>query len=468
MSDDSTLTSLSPLDGRYRSQLTEVASQFSEYALIQHRLHVEVEYLLFLADHNIIPKLSTVHKKALKKIATDFSLSQAKKLKKIEEKTHHDVKAVEYFLRDKIHSLSIPIEEYVHIALTSEDTNSLAFGLMMREFLHGIVAPQLLSLLAKLVSLADEHKKTTMLARTHGQPAVPTTLGKELLVFAYRLYEELFTLEKHTFKAKMSGAVGNFNAHQVAFEHKNWHELSDAFIRSLKLEPALFSTQIVPAETYTQFFSTLMRINMILIDLNQDIWRYISDGYLIQKSAKGQVGSSTMPHKVNPIDFENSEGNLGLANSLLTFFIQKLPVSRLQRDLSDSTVKRSVGSAAGHACLGYHSLLKGLNKITANEKLMREELNNHWEIVSEGLQVLLRAHGDTQGYEKLQTFLQGKHITQTELKTFIESLTVPAALKKKLLAITPTSYIGSAADITTSGVTVITNYLKEHHDPSTN
>jgi adenylosuccinate lyase len=468
MSDDITLTSLSPLDGRYRSQLTDIAALFSEHSLIFHRLHVEIEYILFLADNSVVPQLSVAEKKALRKIVKSFTLGDAQEIKKIEEKTHHDVKAVEYFLRHKLESLSIPIEEYVHLALTSEDTNSLALGLMMKKFQQTVALPQLRTLLEKIAEIADEHAETAMLARTHGQPAVPTTLGKEFLVFAHRLYEEMLVLEKHQFKAKMSGAVGNFNAHHVAFSTHDWPKLGEQFIRSLGLQPAPFSTQIVPAETYTQFFSMLVRINTILIDLNQDMWRYISDGYLIQKNAKGQVGSSTMPHKVNPIDFENSEGNLGLANSLLTFFIQKLPISRLQRDLSDSTVKRSFGSALAYASLGYRSLLKGLHKISAHEKRLHDELDNHWEIVSEGLQVVLRASGDSQGYEKLQTFLQGKHISKEDLQTFIESLDVTATTKKKLLAISPFSYTGLSSKITARGVALVTKYLKEHHELTTN
>lgn len=454
------LTALSPLDGRYSSQLSPVAEYFSEYALIRYRVKVEVEYLLFLADQKLMPPLSGRARQDLKSLAAELRLDQAEEIKTIERETKHDVKAVEYFIRQQLQKTSQSIDQYVHLGLTSEDTNSLALALMLKESRDQVIVPQLHQLLQQLATMAADFKSTVLLARTHGQAAVPTTMGKELVVFAVRLCEELKVLSTLPVAAKLSGAVGTFAAQMAAFPKADWQQLSHQFIVSLGLTPAMVSTQIVAAESYTRIFSSLVRVNGILLDLDQDMWRYISDGYFIQSKSRNQVGSSTMPHKINPIDFENSEGNLGLATSLLTFFIQKLPVSRLQRDLSDSTVKRNFGSALGYAYLGYTSLLKGLGKLTLDENRLQQDVEAHWEVVSEAFQVILRAHGDTKGYEKLKAFSQGKKITTSEVNTFIESLDVSPEVRAQLQAITPVRYIGLAPDLVTTAVTSINTYLK--------
>lgn len=460
------LTSLSPLDGRYSSKLSKLSEYFSEFALIKYRVQVEVAYLLFLSEQKLIPSLSASAKKKIAKIAADFSLEQAMEVKDIEKKTMHDVKAVEYFIRQQLEKLSVPIAQYVHIGMTSEDTNSLAQSLMLKEARDQYVLPKLNQVLKELARLAVELKDATFLARTHGQVAVPTTMGKELMVFALRLCEELQILSKLAIDAKLSGAVGNFSAQLAAFPEANWPKLSQKFITSLGLKPALISTQIVSAESYSRLFSSLLHSNLILLDLDQDIWRYISDGLFAQQKAKGQVGSSTMPHKVNPIDFENSEGNLGLANSLLSFFVNKLPISRLQRDLSDSTVKRNFGTALGYACLGYDSLLKGLGKIKFNLNTAQQELNEHWEVIGEAFQVILRVNGDEQGYEKLKDFSQGKKITATEINDFIDTLSVSAKVKKQLRAITPNTYTGLAAKLVDQSLVIINSYLKGQNEQS--
>lgn len=454
------LTALSPLDGRYRSQLQSVADCFSEAALIHQRVKVEIEYLLFLADHELIPKLTSAQRTQLQKIVSSFDESDAQAVKKLEQETKHDVKAVEYFLRKQVVKLKIPVEQYIHIGLTSEDTNSLAHSLLLKEAKEKIIVPQLDAVLQKLATMAEENQSTVMLARTHGQPAVPTTLGKELIVFAMRLYDELLFISDYEFEAKVSGAVGTFSAQQLIFDRADWMALSHEFVSSLGLKPTFFTTQIVSAETYTRFFGSLVCINGILLDLDQDMWRYISDGYFTQTTEKNQVGSSTMPQKINPIDFENSEGNLGVATALLTFFIQKLPVSRLQRDLSDSTVKRSFGTAIGHCYLAYQSLLRGLGKVKVNHAQLEADLGDHWEVVTEALQVTLRANGDTQGYEKLKTFAQGKKIEESDLREFIASLSLDDETKEKLTAVTPFTYVGLATEIVTMGLSTINDYLQ--------
>lgn len=454
------LTALSPLDGRYTSQLTDLANLFSEFALIKQRVHVEISYLIFMSEVGCFPALTEAQKKQLLGISTRFSLTDAEAVKEIEKNTHHDVKAVEYFVRQKLTELELPLVEYVHLALTSEDVNSLAYSLMIQDCQRNVLVPRLRALLRQLSDLAESSSTTPMLARTHGQEAVPTTVGKELAVFAIRLLTELEELEGIQIEAKLTGAVGNFNAHVVAFPKQDWFVLSDQFVSSFDLKPSLDTTQILPTESYSRLFSNLVRINSILLDLNQDIWRYISDHAFGQKVAEGQVGSSTMPQKVNPIDFENSEGNLGLANSLLMFFIQKLPISRLQRDLSDSTVKRSIGTAFGYCHLAYTSLQKGLQKITVNEPKLKADLDSHWEVLAEAFQVILRVEGDEAGYEKLKTFSQGKQLAKADITAFVESLSISAAGKQKLLQLTPHTYLGLAPQITHRAVQRINRYLK--------
>jgi len=454
-----TLSALSPLDGRYRSKVIATSQVFSESALIARRVQVEVSYILWLSQLGLIPALTQKTARQVTDIAKNFSLTDAETIKKIEQTTHHDVKAVEYFLTQKLIVLKSPIASCVHLGLTSEDTNALAVGLCLKAGLQTGLLPKLRQVLTALADLGYQTADLPLLARTHGQPAVPTTLGKEILVFADRLRTELQVLEQLEVEGKLTGAVGNFNAHQIIWPNADWLKLSAEFITSLGLKPQLVTTQILPAESYSRIFSSLVRINGILLDLTQDIWRYISDGCLIQKPISGQVGSSTMPHKVNPIDFENAEGNLGLATNLLQHFIIKLPISRLQRDLSDSTVKRNFGVAFGYSELAYDSLLVGLKKLQPNHEYLAAELEAHWEVVTEGYQVLLRATGDTQGYQKLQQLVQGKIVTKALLHSWVKNLTVTSDLKTQLLALTPQNYIGLATQIAHRTYQTIIQYL---------
>lgn len=393
------------------------------------------------------------------RISSDFSREDAEHVKALEAQTHHDAKAVEYFLREKMNDKKLPGGEFIHLALTSEDVNSIAYSLMISQG-KAELGKTLRSVLKLLAEMAEHHAVVPMMARTHGQEAVPTTVGKEIAVFATRLLGELQRFDALPIEAKLTGAVGNFNAHQVAFPDKYWPQLSQEFITSLGLEPNLMTTQILPTESYSALFANLVQINGILLDLNQDIWRYVSDHWFGQRVEKSQVGSSTMPQKVNPIDFENSEGNLGLANALLMFFIQKLPVSRLQRDLSDSTVKRSIGSAFGYCQLAYSSLLKGLPKLTVNQQKISADLGDHWEVLAEAIQVILRLEGDDDGYEKLRLLTQGKQLTESEVHAFIESLDVSEEIKKRLSALRPETYLGIAPELTDQAVQRINRYLK--------
>jgi len=453
------LQALSPLDGRYNSQLVDLAHLFSEEHLIKTRLVVEIEYLLFLAQQACIPRFTAANEQRIRGFVSDFSIQDAALVKEYEKKSKHDVKAVEYFLRDRMKAIKIPGSEYIHLGLTSEDVNSLAYSLLITEG-KSVLVTTLRQVLQLLTKMAEVNASVPMMARTHGQEAVPTTVGKELVVFGMRLFRELLIVDSQHVEAKLTGAVGNFNAHTVAFPNKNWIEASQKFVSSLGLKPNIITTQIVPAESYLELFSSLIRINGILLDLNQDIWRYISDHSFGQKVESEQVGSSTMPQKINPIDFENSEGNLGLANALLLFFIQKLPVSRLQRDLSDSTVKRSIGTAFGYCHLAYLSLLKGLPKLTVNTYKLDQELSDHWEVLAEALQVVLRVEGDEGAYEKLRVFSQGKQLTQKDVQEFIEDLTLSSETKARLLALRPETYIGLAPELTAHAVQSINAYLK--------
>lgn len=460
MFDTNRLTALSPLDGRYRPQLAVISELFSEFSLLKHRVKIEVSYLLWLSSEHILPALSTTQRQILDSLVSQFSLQDAQDIKQWEAQTMHDVKAVEFWLREKLIKQDSPLSAYVHLALTSEDTNNLSYSLMLQTARTEILIPTLHELVKQLTTLADEWADLPMMARTHGQPAVPTTLGKEIVNFAVRLVEELKILDTLPIQGKLTGAVGTFSAHVVAFPDQDWTTLSRKFVEHLGLTAAEYTTQSLPAESYARFFASLMRINLILLDLNQDLWRYISDGWLTQKLTTGQVGSSTMPQKINPIDFENSEGNLGLANALLQHFVQKLPVSRLQRDLSDSTVKRSFGSALGYCQLAYLSLDKGLTKVTANRQLMHQTLESHWEVLAEAAQVVLRAEGDSQGYEKLQQLTQGKTITSETVRAFIENSNLTTKNKHRLLALQPTTYIGLADRLTHQAVKEIHRYLQ--------
>lgn len=454
------LTALSPLDGRYSAKLPELASLLSEFALTKKRVFVEVEYLLFLAKEKLIARFSVDQQRQLRSLVSNFSIADAVTIQKIEKKTRHDVKAVEYFVRKYLKKHSLPNEEFVHFALTSEDTNSLAYGLLLQQALKDVVVPELLAILRSVSSFALRYKDVPMPARTHGQLAVPTTVGKEFAVFGQRLLTELEGLCELKIEGKLTGAVGNLNAHTIAFTNERMLSLSEEFVKSLGLVPNLVTTQTLPPENYSRVFSSLVRINGILLDLNQDCWRYISDDYFGQKLVKAQVGSSTMPQKINPIDFENSEGNLGLANALLLHFIVKLPVSRLQRDLSDSTVKRSIGSAFGHCLLAYQSLSRGLSKVTVNSDVLAAELLAHWEVLAESYQLILRQNQVKDGYELLKALTQGKQLSDEQARAWISSLKIDSEIKEALVAVTPLNYLGLAVELTDLVISRITKFLE--------
>lgn len=455
MSEDITLTALSPLDGRYREKIAGLAAYFSEAALIKYRIIAEISYFIFLSQKGVAPKLTRAQEMQLRNLVKKFSTKDAERVKAIEGKIRHDVKAVEYYLREEMQKRKIMGTEFIHFGLTSEDTNSIAYGFAIKESLTKLIVPQLNILLAQLISMAKEDKAVPMLARTHGQPAIPTTVGKEMIVFAVRIHEELNHLQKLPITAKLSGAVGTHAAHVVSFPEKDWIRLSQEFIKSLGLTSVIFTTQIVPADSYARIFQSLQLINTILIGFVQDIWRYVSDGYFVQRVEAKEVGSSTMPQKVNPIDFENAEGNLGLADALFKFFIDKLPISRLQRDLSDSTVKRNFGSAFGYSLLAYQNVLTGLQKVRVNQRLLESKLLSHWEIVTEGLQTILRTTGDNEAYEKLKQFSRGRVCSETEIKQFINSLKTSRTVKAKLEKLHPLKYVGLAEKIVDEGVKLI-------------
>jgi len=461
------LSALSPLDGRYQSELTELASFFSEQALNRYRIQVEVACLIELSQEaNFGPEaLSPENQTRLEELAR-LSPEDATIIKAIETEgwqdmlpTQHDVKAVEYYLQYRLREAGLDAYlPWLHFGLTSEDVNNLAYALMLRDSTNQAMVPALNALVERLTLLAHDFADLPMLARTHGQAASPTTFGKEMRVFAERLRGQLKTLQQATIAVKLNGASGNYNAFVVAAPDQDWLEYSGRVIDRLarlaksdesgvSLVENQFTTQIEPHDSYVELFQIYTRINTIVLDLNQDMWRYISDGWLVQQKLPGQVGSSTMPHKVNPIDFEKSEGNLGVANALLEFFARKLPVSRLQRDLSDSTVERNFGVALGHSWLAHQSTLKGLMKCAVNDEKIEADLVAHPEVLAEAIQSVLRAEGVTDAYEQLKALTQGKPMTQVVLAEFVEGLELPSATKKRLLALTPISYIGLAAKL---------------------
>ena len=441
------LTAISPIDGRYRKQTEELSQYFSEFALIKYRLKIEILYLIELSRIKIIRKLKLKEKQYLVDLYTDFKLRDAQKVKKIESEIKHDVKAVEYFIKQKLEKTSLKdLKEFTHFALTSEDTNNLAYGLMIKDALRKVYFPALNSLTKKICQLAKKNKDVAMLAHTHGQPASPTTLGKELAVFCYRLHNQIKAIPQ--LKGKLNGAVGNYNAHVVAYPQKNWVKFSKKFIKKLGLKPNLLTTQIENHDCLAELFHAMIRINNIILDLNRDFWIYISMDYLKQKVIKGEVGSSTMPHKVNPINFENSEGNLGIANNLLNHLANKLLISRLQRDLSDSTACRNIGAAFAYCLLSFQNTLKGLNKIKANQKIIAQNLENHPEILAEAIQIILRREKIVMPYEALKELVRGRKITMIKLHNFIDKLKVSSQVKKELKQITVKVYTGYATILT--------------------
>jgi adenylosuccinate lyase len=446
-----TLNALSPLDGRYQSKLDALRPYFSEYALIKHRAWVEVEWLKALSAAKDLQEIAPFSASTISELdaaIANFSEADAAQVKAIEARTNHDVKALEYWLKEKFDA-NIEVKkasEFIHFACTSEDINNLSHGLMLKIARDKVMLPFLADLIKRLSELATQLADTPMLSRTHGQTASPTTMGKELANVVYRLQRQQKQLKNGEILGKINGAVGNFNAHLSAYPDFDWESFAKKFVENLGLTHNPMTTQIEPHDYMAELYDCLSRINTILIDLNRDIWGYISVGYFKQKVKAGEIGSSTMPHKVNPIDFENSEGNLGLANAILRHMAEKLPISRWQRDLTDSTVLRNMGVAFGYTLLGYDSCLRGLNKLEINTAKLAEDLDNSWEVLAEPIQTVMRRYGIENPYEQLKELTRGKGgINKTSLHAFISNLNIPAEAKKSLLEMTPASYIGRAA-----------------------
>ena len=440
----SSLTAISAIDGRYRNQVQHLDDYFSEYALMKYRVLVEVEYLLFLANKRIF-KLSAKAAEKLAQIRDNFSIENAQQIKQIEKVTNHDVKAVEYFIKNELDTIAESnVKEWVHFGLTSQDINNTSIPLSWKHALEFEYLPGLFNLVSELKVLAKQWKEVPMLARTHGQPASPTSLGKELMVFTERIENQIEQLINIPINAKFGGATGNFNAHYIAFPKKDWIAFGNEFIEdTLGLQRLQFTTQIEHYDNLAASFDCMKRINTILIDLCRDIWSYISQDYFKQKVKKGEVGSSAMPHKVNPIDFENAEGNLGLANAIFEHLSNKLPISRLQRDLTDSTVLRNIGVPFAHTILAFKSLDKGMNKLVLNAEKIKSDLDKNWAVVAEAIQTVLRREQYPNPYEALKDLTRGnKTIDKTTIHKFIDGLKIPSTVKKELKAISPHNYIG--------------------------
>ncbi len=445
----SALNSISPVDGRYLKKTRALSPFFSEFGLIYYRLVVEIRWLESLAGNpkiTEVPPLTDDAKKFLDQLITQFDEQEAKAVKAYEKKTNHDVKAVEYYLRDKLEAFEPlrPITSFIHFACTSEDINNLAYAFMVKEALAQVIQPTLAEIIGGVTLLGKQHGEAAMLGRTHGQPATPTTLGKELINFSARLKRPLQQLAEVLISAKCNGAVGNYNAHIIAYPKVDWRKHCSKFITKLGLSFSAYTTQIEPHDGLAEVSHLMIRINNILLDYTRDIWSYISLGYFKQKTVKGEVGSSTMPHKVNPIDFENAEGNLGLSNTLFDHFANKLTQSRLQRDLSDSTVLRNLGVAFAYAFIAYQAIAKGNEKLEINPSALKADLDGKWEVVTEAIQMVMRRHQLPNAYEALRDFSRGQEINQENLQAFIESLELPDNAKSDLLALTPNAYTGLA------------------------
>ena len=443
------LTAISPVDGRYRGKTAKLADYFSEYALIRYRIRVEVEYFIALCELPL-PQLAGFDHSLfshLRKIYEDFDENDARRVKEIESITNHDVKAVEYFIKEKLSTLNSQLSnsnEFIHFGLTSQDINNTSVPLSLKEALNDVFVPLLMELIGQLRQYAEEWKNVPMLARTHGQPASPTRLGKEVMVYVYRLEEQLNMLKNTPLTAKFGGATGNFNAHHAAYPDIDWATFANRFVgERLGLQREQFTTQISNYDMLAAVFDALRRINTVLIDLDRDFWMYISMDYFKQRIKEGEVGSSAMPHKVNPIDFENSEGNLGMANAVLQFLAQKLPVSRLQRDLTDSTVLRNIGQPLAHSIIAMQSTLKGLRKLILNERKFHDDLQANWPVVAEAIQTILRREGYPNPYEALKALTRtNEQITPDSITAFIANLDVSREVKTELAAITPENYTG--------------------------
>ena len=440
----SPLNTISPLDGRYNNSVKNLSVYFSEKALMRYRLKVEIEYLIALGNEKRIkelPRFSKDEQLRLQKIYENFNSADAEKIKEIETTTNHDVKAVEYYIQGKTKKALHP---WVHFALTSEDINNLSYSLMWQDGLNRVYLPELQSVHKDLKKLARKYKNASMMALTHGQPATPTTFGKELAVFCARLDRQVYQIKTHKLLGKLGGATGTWSAHMAAYPKINWIGFSSKFIKSLGLEPNLVTTQIEPHDSLAESYRQIILVNSILTDLCGDMWYYISRGILRQKKVAGEVGSSTMPHKINPIQFENAEGNMGIANALLNHLALKLPISRMQRDLTDSTTLRNHGVALGHSYLALINILKGLNRITINKFQMSKELNSHWEVLAEAIQTILRKSGKRDAYEKLKELTQGQSINAESMAKFVSGLKVSGEDKQTLINLTPAGYKGLA------------------------
>ena len=445
----SSLTAVSPIDGRYASKTIDLRAIFSEYGLIRYRAQVEIRWLQALANHSGIPEVPAFSEEAhavLDKMVTDFDTADAQRVKDIERTTNHDVKAIEYLLKEKIadNAELNAINEFIHFACTSEDINNLSHALMLQEARQSVLLPQMDTLIEALSGLAAQYADIPMLSRTHGQSASPTTLGKEMANVAYRLQRQRKQVAEVEILGKINGAVGNFNAHLSAYPEVEWETFAEEFVTSLGVQWNPYTTQIEPHDYIAELFNATARFNTILIDFCRDIWAYISLGYFKQKTVAGEVGSSTMPHKVNPIDFENAEGNLGIANALFDHLATKLPISRWQRDLTDSTVLRNLGVGAAHSVIAYGSALKGVGKLEVNEARIAADINNAWEVLAEPIQTVMRRYAIEKPYEKLKDLTRGQGITQERLQVFINDLAIPEAEKQRLLTLLPQTYIGNA------------------------
>ena len=445
-----TLTAVSPIDGRYAGKCAELREVCSEYGLVKRRVQVECAWLEALCDAKAIREcraLTAAERKALRALADGFSVADARRVKEIERTTNHDVKAVEYFLKEKVKGTSLETRsEFIHFACTSEDINNMSHALMLRDG-KKVLRAEMDALTAKIAALAKETAAVPMLAHTHGQPASPTTVGKELAVVAARLRRQAAEIDRLVMPAKMNGAVGNFNAHLSAYPDVDWERLSRKVIESLGLRQNRLTTQIESHDGIAELFDAISRWNAVLLDFDRDVWMYISMGYFKQRTVKGEIGSSTMPHKVNPIDFENSEGNLGLANAVMGFMARKLPISRMQRDLTDSTTLRNMGVGFGYTLIAIRSTLKGLGKLELNEARLAEDLDHNWEVLAEPIQTVMRKVGMDHPYERLKELTRGRRVNAEIMKAFIKDLDLPKADKARLLKLTPATYIGLAAKL---------------------
>ncbi|CNE28008.1 adenylosuccinate lyase [Yersinia kristensenii] len=445
----SSLTAVSPIDGRYGDKVSALRPIFSEFGLLKFRVQVEVRWLQKLAacaEIKEVPVFDADANAYLDKIVQDFNEQDAQRIKTIERTTNHDVKAVEYFLKEKVESVPAlhAVSEFIHFACTSEDINNLSHALMLQTARRDVVLPMWRQLIDSIKALAHQHRDLPLLSRTHGQPATPSTIGKELANVAYRMERQFRQLSQVEILGKINGAVGNYNAHIVAYPEVDWHQFSESFVTSLGINWNPYTTQIEPHDYIAELFDCVARFNTILIDFDRDIWGYIALNHFKQKTIAGEIGSSTMPHKVNPIDFENSEGNLGLANAVLGHLASKLPVSRWQRDLTDSTVLRNLGVGLGYAVIAYQATMKGISKLEVNEAHLLEELDHNWEVLAEPIQTVMRRYGIEKPYEKLKELTRGKRVDAAGMQTFIDSLALPEEEKIRLKAMTPANYIGRA------------------------